>query len=78
MSGKKRTFSFGKKQSSSESSRIVKYSKDGDKDDDELEDISIVSNADLGQVTYGGGQGGGGSNLNGPRLVPGKERKTCV
>jgi hypothetical protein len=55
--------------------RIVKYTTGhsiGDNRDDDLEDIAIVSNTDLGEVTYGGGQAPNYSQANGPRLVPGE------
>ena len=76
MSGKRPVFSLGGRKLGTVGSgeRIVKYTSghhQGDKDDD-LEDIAIVSNADMGEVTYGGGQAS--SNYiqsNGPRVVPG-------
>lgn len=45
---------------------------DNKEDQDDLEDIAIVSNTDLGEVTYGGGAAPNYSQANGPRLVPGK------
>jgi len=75
MSGKRRVFSLGGRKLGSVGSgeRIVKYTSghSGNKDDD-LEDVAIVSNADLGEVTYGGGQAPNYTQANGPRLVPGK------
>ncbi|CAG7720547.1 unnamed protein product [Allacma fusca] len=75
MSGKRRVFSLGGRKLGTVGSgeRIVKYTTghhQGDKDDD-LEDIAIVSNADLGEVTYGGGQAPNFIQSNGPRVVPG-------
>jgi len=78
MSGKRRVFSLGGRKLGTVGSgeRIVKYTTGhhhptgGNKDDD-LEDIAIVSNADLGEVTYGGGQAPNYTQANGPRLVPG-------
>ncbi|XP_035709498.1 cyclic nucleotide-gated cation channel alpha-3 isoform X2 [Folsomia candida] len=76
MSGKRRVFSLGGRKLGSVGSgeRIVKYStghSHSDNKDDDLEDIAIVSNTDLGEVTYGGGQAPNYSQANGPRLVPG-------
>lgn len=84
MSGKRRVFSLGGRKLGSvgERERIVKYSTGshsltsprggGGGRDDDLEDIAIVSNTDLGEVTYGGGQAPNYSQANGPRLVPGE------
>lgn len=78
MSGKRKVFSLGGRKLGTVGGgeRIVKYttgsatSRGGGADDD-LEDIAIVSNADLGEVTYGGGQAPNYTQANGPRLVPG-------
>ena len=87
MSGKRHVFTLGGRklgvgssggaERGERSSPLVKYSTgrydpSGDGKDDDLEDIAIVSNADLGEVTYGGGQAPNYSQTNGPRLVPGK------
>jgi len=77
MSGKRRVFSLGGRKLGSVGSgeRIVKYTTGhsiGDNKDDDLEDIAIVSNTDLGEVTYGSGQTPNYSQANGPRLVPGE------
>lgn len=79
MSGKRRVFTLGGRSGGERGSPSVKYSigpsrleQNSDGKDDDLEDIAIVSNADLGEVTYGGGQAPNYSQTNGPRLVPGK------
>ncbi len=78
MSGKRRVFSLGGRKLGSvggSGERVVKYStgqRHSDNKDDDLEDIAIVCNTDLGQVTYGGGQAPNYSQANGPRLVPGE------
>ncbi|CAL8094639.1 unnamed protein product [Orchesella dallaii] len=75
MSGKRRVFSLGGRKLGSVGGgeRIVKYTTGATTrgGDDDLEDIAIVSNADLGEVTYGGGQAPNYTQANGPRLVPG-------
>lgn len=78
MSGKRRVFSLGGRKLGSVGSgeRIVKYTtghsgSGTDNKEDDLEDIAIVSNTDLGEVTYGGGAAPNYSQANGPRLVPG-------
>jgi hypothetical protein len=79
MSGKRRVFSLGGRKLGSvggSGERVVKYttghSLSGNKEDVDLEDIAIVSNTDMGEVTYGGGQITNYSQANGPRLVPGE------
>lgn len=75
MSGKRRVFSLGGRKLGSVGGgeRVVKYTTGANTrgGDDDLEDIAIVSNADLGEVTYGGGQAPNYTQANGPRLVPG-------
>lgn len=75
MSGKRRVFSLGGRKLGNVGGgeRVVKYTTGGTTrgGDDDLEDIAIVSNADLGEVTYGGGQAPNYTQANGPRLVPG-------
>ncbi|XP_066973362.1 cyclic nucleotide-gated channel beta-1 isoform X2 [Macrobrachium rosenbergii] len=67
MSGR-RMWSLSKRMST-DGGRGVRYSTcgGGGSQDDELEDIAVVSNADPGQVKYGSGS----ITANGPRVIPG-------